>query len=128
MPLDTRQARNKKKDQVSIDSKRKLVLKTAVTIVQSLDYTFGMLTAWNNYPNDIQYPGYAEWNQEWSHEQRAVSEYIRYDYNSSGTNIIELPCSGAIRYPGLFKAEHITSSCTGGYNRYKRERKRKGNR
>jgi hypothetical protein len=101
MPLDTRQDLNGDLH-ASEDSKGKLQLNTGLVIAQALPYTFEMLTAWKDCPNEKKYPGCGNWKENWSHEQRAFSEYIRYDYNPSGTNIIEW----------------ILSNCTGQFVRH----------
>jgi hypothetical protein len=117
MPLDTRQDLNGDLH-ASEDSKGKLQLNTGLVIAQALPYTFEMLTAWKDCPNEKKYPGCGNWKENWSHEQRAFSEYIRYDYNPSGTNIIEIPCNDAAGYPGLSDHSWILSNCTGQFVRH----------
>ncbi|KAF3035318.1 hypothetical protein E8E12_004914 [Didymella heteroderae] len=117
MPLDTRQILNGDEN-VSNDSKGKLVLNTGVVIAQALPHTFEMMKAWKECPNEKQYPGCAHWKQEWSHEQKAFSEYIRWDYNPSGNEIIEIPCDDAMGYPGINKHQHILSKCAGTFLRH----------
>jgi len=117
MPLDTRQILNGDEN-ASNDSKGKLVLNTGVVIAQSLPYTFEMLKAWKECPDEKQYPGCGNWKQNWSHEQKAFSEYIRWDYNPSGNEIIEIPCDDAMGYPGINKHGHILSKCVGTFLRH----------
>ncbi|KAJ8116555.1 hypothetical protein OPT61_g2041 [Boeremia exigua] len=117
MPLDTRQVLNGDAN-ASNDSKGKLALNTGVVIAQSLPHTFDMLVAWSDCPSETQYPGCATWKQEWSHEQKAFSEYVRWDYNPHGTEIVEIPCDDAMGYPGINKHPHILSKCEGAFLRH----------
>lgn len=117
MPLDTRQILNGDSN-ASNDSKGKLALNTGVVIAQSLPYTFSMLTAWADCPLEQQYPGCGAWKQNWSHEQKAFSEYIRWDYNPTGNDIVEIPCDDAMGYPGIDKHPHILSKCVGNFFRH----------
>jgi hypothetical protein len=118
MPLDTRQILNGD-EHASEDSRGKLTLNTGVIVAQALNHTFDLLTAWKECPEEKRYPGCALWKEEWSHEQRAFSEYIRYDFNPSGSNIIELPCDDAMGYPGLSdNHDWIKSNCTGQFLRH----------
>ncbi|KZM24066.1 uncharacterized protein EKO05_0010302 [Ascochyta rabiei] len=117
MPLDTREVINGD-ESVSNDSKGKLVLNTGVVIAQALPHTTEMMTAWKDCPTEKQYPGCGIWKQNWSHEQRAFSEYIRWDYNPSGTEIVEIPCDDAMGYPGINKHAKILSKCTGKFLRH----------
>ena len=117
MPLDTRQILNGDEN-ASNDSKGKLALNTGVVIAQALPHTFDMMTAWKECPNEKQYPGCATWKQEWSHEQKAFSEYIRWDYNPSGNEIVEIPCDDAMGYPGINDHAHILSKCQGTFLRH----------
>ncbi|KAF1931144.1 uncharacterized protein M421DRAFT_56970 [Didymella exigua CBS 183.55] len=117
MPLDTRQVLDGD-DNASNDSKGKLALNTGVVIAQALPHTFKMMEAWKECPSEKQYPGCAHWKQEWSHEQRAFSEYIRWDYNPSGKEIIEIPCDDAMGYPGINRHPHILSKCAGTFLRH----------
>ncbi|KAL1592196.1 hypothetical protein SLS59_009852 [Nothophoma quercina] len=117
MPLDTRQILNGDEN-ASNDSKGKLALNTGVVIAQALPHTFDMMTAWKECPNEKQYPGCATWKQEWSHEQKAFSEYIRWDYNPSGNEIVEIPCDDAMGYPGINNHAHILSKCQGTFLRH----------
>lgn len=117
MPLDTRQILNGDEN-ASNDSKGKLALNTGVVIAQALPYTFEMMTAWKDCPNEKQYPGCGAWKQNWSHEQKAFSEYIRWDYNPSGTNIVDISCDDAMGYPGIENHAHILSKCQGLFFRH----------
>jgi hypothetical protein len=72
----------------SVDSKGITVLNTGVVVVQNLPYTKEMLDAWIECPSEGRYPGCGQWKNKWSHEQRVFSEYIRYDFNPQGDNIV----------------------------------------
>ncbi|KAJ4361731.1 hypothetical protein N0V95_001624 [Ascochyta clinopodiicola] len=117
MPLDTRQIL-KGDENASNDSKGKLALNTGVVIAQALPHTTEMMAAWKDCPTETRYPGCGTWKQNWSHEQKAFSEYIRWDYNPSGTEIVEIPCDDAMGYPGINKHPHILSKCEGTFLRH----------
>ena len=53
--------------------------------------------------------GCSQWKYEWSHEQRAFSEYIRYDFNKTPETIVALPCNDAVGWPG-FRDEVLSQS------------------
>jgi hypothetical protein len=117
MPLDVRFVRSGDKH-ASEDSKGKLVLNTGVVVAQALPHTFELLNAWKDCPDGKRYPGCGAWNETWSHEQRAFSEYIRYDFNPTGNNIVEIPCNDAMGYPGLIDQSWMISNCTGQFIRH----------
>jgi hypothetical protein len=70
------------------DSKGNTVLNTGFAIVQDLPLTHEMLQAWRDCPTEKRYKDCGHWKLDWSHEQRAFSEYIRYDFNPQGDNIV----------------------------------------
>jgi hypothetical protein len=117
MPIDTAE-RHGDNEAVSKDSKGKIVLNAGLIIAQSSTYTIDLLTDWAECPTEKKYPGCSQWKNQWSHEQRAFSEYIRYDYNEDGDNIIEIPCDDAMGYPGITKHERIMSDCRGQFIRH----------
>ncbi|KAF1951810.1 hypothetical protein CC80DRAFT_519069 [Byssothecium circinans] len=118
MPIDTMQILNGDK-KASCDSKGKVTLNTGFVVAQSLPLTFEMLEAWRTCPEEKRYKGCKTWAQSWSHEQRAFSEYIRYDFNPDGHNIVEIPCNDAMGYPSLKKDNpHIISDCHGEFVRH----------
>jgi hypothetical protein len=87
MPLDVTTSENGD-DNHSSDSKGRLVLNTGFIVSQALPHTFEMLEAWRECTTEKRYPGCGFWKEQWSHEQRAFSEFIRYDYNPHGDNIV----------------------------------------
>ncbi|KAF2636677.1 hypothetical protein P280DRAFT_147453 [Massarina eburnea CBS 473.64] len=118
MPIDTMQILDGNKN-ASCDSKGRVTLNTGFVVAQSLPLTFEMMEAWKTCPDENRYKGCGHWKKNWSHEQRAFSEYIRYDFNPDGTNIVEIPCDDAMGYPGLHeKAPHIISDCHGQFVRH----------
>lgn len=60
-----------------------------------------MLEAWGNCTTEVRYPGCARWKGEWSHEQRAFSEYVRYDFGKIPGTIVGIPCDDAVGYPNF---------------------------
>jgi hypothetical protein len=90
MPLDTEQILNGD-PKASSDSKGKVVLNTGVVVAQASPLTFETMKAWRHCPEGQQYPDCKTWAQNWSHEQRAFSEYIRYDYNPNNNIVVSMP-------------------------------------
>jgi hypothetical protein len=87
LPWDVEERRDNG-DVISQDSKGVQVFNAGFLIVQNLPHTFEMLKAWGECPTEVRYKGCAHWKQNWSHEQRAFSEYIRYDFNPHGDEIV----------------------------------------
>ncbi|KAF2877669.1 hypothetical protein BDV95DRAFT_481826 [Massariosphaeria phaeospora] len=104
----------------SNDSKGVLVLNTGFMVVQNANLTMEMLQAWKDCTTETRYPGCGRWKEEWSHEQRAFSEYIRYDFNPTGKNIVAIPCDEAMGWPGMLEdnENRITSNCSGQFIRH----------
>lgn len=144
MPVDTQQVVNGT-DHLSVDSKGKVVLNTGVIVLQNLPHTFEMLQAWAECTTEKRYLGCGQWKDRWSHEQRAFSEFIRYDFNPDGNNIVvgpkpplllhiwslprspinrsgnrqqEIPCNDANGYPGLVGQEWVVDDCKGQFVRH----------
>lgn len=107
-------------DHIGVDDRGNMEHNTGVAIVQNLPYTIEMLTLWRDCPttNDTRFDGCGRWAEEWAHEQRAFNEYIRYNYNPNGTNIVSIPCDDAMGFPGLGDFGHIASNCTGQFFRH----------
>ncbi|KAL6705035.1 hypothetical protein ACN47E_007438 [Coniothyrium glycines] len=107
----------------STDSKGVPVLNTGFVVAQNNQVTFDMLDAWVNCTTEVRYPGCAKWKHEWSHEQRAFSEYIRYDFGKVPGTIVGIPCDDAMGYPN-FKADNDAkgnvgiSDCNGNFVRH----------
>jgi hypothetical protein len=115
MPLDTRLQNDYRVDN---DAQHKMELNTGLIVAQALPLTFEMLAAWKDCPTEIRYPGCSQWKEEWGHEQRAFSLYIRYDFDPDGNNIVDIPCDDAMGYPGLSDIELIIDNCTGQFVRH----------
>ncbi|KAK3385930.1 hypothetical protein B0H63DRAFT_394255 [Podospora didyma] len=118
MPIDTEQINEQSGEAMTRDQKGKLLLNSGVVVVQNLPHTFDMLTAWKDCTNGKRYPGCGHWKENWSHEQRAFAEYIRYDYNPDGNNIVEIPCNEAMGYPGLKGKVGVIADCKGEFIRH----------
>jgi hypothetical protein len=88
MPVDTRQLSDDGEVNISTDSKGNVVLNSGVVVLQNLPYTHEILQAWAECTSEKRYPGCGQWKGRWSHEQRAFSEYIRYDFNPQGDNMV----------------------------------------
>jgi hypothetical protein len=100
------------------------VLNTGLVLAQNNNRTFDMLDAWSECTTEKRYPGCAQWKNKWSHEQRAFSEYIRWDPEFNNTdNIVGIPCDDAVGYPG-FKEQNegqdrrTLSDCNGNFFRH----------
>lgn len=120
LPWDTEELR----DNVSIsrDSKGLRVLNTGFVVAQNSEITRDLLEKWRDCTTEERYEGCATWKQAWSHEQRAFSEYIRYDYNKTPETVVSIPCDDAVGWPG-FKAEVDPvnpgiSDCNGNFVRH----------
>lgn len=92
-------------------------------ISQNNNLTFQMLEAWGNCTTEVRYPGCARWKGEWSHEQRAFSEYIRYDFGRTPKTIVGIPCDDAMGYPDFKSQNEATgnvgvSDCNGNFIRH----------
>ncbi|KAL2020107.1 hypothetical protein VTK56DRAFT_8911 [Thermocarpiscus australiensis] len=118
MPIDTQQFVNDDKENISTDSKGRVVLNSGFVVLQNLPHTHDMLQAWTECTTEKRYPGCGQWKTRWSHEQRAFSEYIRYDFNPQGNNIVEIPCADANGYPGLFGSAGVIDDCQGDFVRH----------
>ncbi|KAK4107464.1 hypothetical protein N656DRAFT_720002 [Canariomyces notabilis] len=117
LPVDTRQM-VEGKENISADSKGRTVLNTGVIVMQNLPLSHAMLRAWQECTTEKRYPGCGQWKTKWSHEQRAFSEYIRYDFNPDGNNIVEIPCNDANGYPGLVGQAWVVDDCKGEFMRH----------
>ncbi|KAF1961871.1 hypothetical protein CC80DRAFT_512927 [Byssothecium circinans] len=121
LPWDVQEvARDGSNKTISVDGKGIQVLNTGVVVVQNLEFTRGMLDAWVACPGEETYEGCARWKVEWSHEQRAFSEFIRYDFNPEGDNIVAIPCDDAMSFPGMaaMYPGRIASDCNGHFFRH----------
>ncbi|KAJ4294909.1 hypothetical protein N0V88_005148 [Collariella sp. IMI 366227] len=117
MPLDTRQRTAEGKN-MSTDSKNNTVLNSGFIVLQNLPHTQDMMQAWIECTTEKRYPGCGHWKEKWSHEQRAFSEYIRYDFNPDGNNIVEIPCNDANGFPGLVGHFDVIDDCKGEFFRH----------
>jgi hypothetical protein len=129
MPWDTEETRDKKS--VSRDSKGNLVLNAGFVVVQNsviarnASTTLDILEAWRDCTTEKRYPGCGQWKQKWSHEQRAFSEYVRYDFNENPETIIAIPCDDAMGWPGFRdevrdknKPDDDIADCNGNFIRH----------
>lgn len=119
LPWDTEEFR----DGVSIstDSKGLRVLNTGFVVAQNLPTTMDMLAAWKDCTTETRYPGCGKWKTEWSHEQRAFSEYIRYDFNNTPETVVSIPCDDAVGWPNFKNDVHLSypiSECNGNFLRH----------
>jgi hypothetical protein len=115
MPLDTRMVSD---NRVTDDPHHRIEQNTGLIIAQALPLTFQILTAWKDCPTEVRYPGCGRWKQEWGHEQRAFSLYIRYEFNPDGNNIVEIPCDDAMGFPGLGDVDIMMDYCKGQFIRH----------
>ncbi|KAF2686302.1 hypothetical protein K458DRAFT_210812 [Lentithecium fluviatile CBS 122367] len=120
LPWDIEEQRPETGEVLSTDSKGVIVFNTGLVVVQNLPLTFEMLRAWGECPTEKRYKGCAQWKTAWSHEQRAFSEYIRYDFNPQGDNIVPIPCDDAMSWPGATEQYpgRIISDCRGTFFRH----------
>jgi hypothetical protein len=121
MPFDTLEVRDGKN--VSVDSKGALVLNTGFVVVQNSATTRDMLEKWRDCTKESRYAGCGTWAQQWSHEQRAFSEYIRYDYAFTPETVVSIDCDDAVGWPGFWddvnKPENFEiADCSGNFVRH----------
>ena len=120
LPWDTEELRNN--ISISVDSKGLLVLNTGFVVAQNSPTTIELLEAWRDCTSETRYPGCAFWKQHWSHEQRAFSEYIRYDFNKTPETVVTIPCDDAVGWPGFKKdvegGNPGISDCNGNFVRH----------
>lgn len=102
------------------DSRGQPEVNTGFVVVQNMPMAVELLTAWKECPYEKRYEGCARWKDEWSHEQRAFSEYIRYDpqFNSSKETIVQISCDDAMGFPGLQDVDFIVDKCKGNFVRH----------
>jgi hypothetical protein len=81
-------------DPLNFDMYGKVVLNTGFLIAQRSPRAHELFEAWESCPNDEHYPGCSYWSFNWSHEQAAFANYIRYDYNWPD-DVKALPCHEA---------------------------------
>lgn len=115
LPLDVRQGGS-----TGEDSHGNTEVNTGFVVVQNLPTTFELLEAWRDCTTETRYPGCGRWKEEWSHEQRAFSEYIRYDpeFTVNNASIVEISCDDAMGYPGLGDLGWIVDDCRGNFIRH----------
>lgn len=120
---DTEEYRNN--EPISLDSLGVPVLNSGFIVIQNHNLTFEMLSAWANCTTEERYSGCARWKGEWSHEQRAFSEYIRHDpeFNTTSDSIIGIPCDDAMGFPGFKEQQEANgnkgiSDCKGNFIRH----------
>lgn len=99
LPWDTEEFRNNLS--ISTDSKGLLVLNTGFVVAQNSPLTQELLEAWRDCTSETRYSDCGQWRYTWSHEQRAFSEYIRYDFNKTPETIVSIPCDDAVGWPGF---------------------------
>lgn len=122
LPWDTEEIRHNKS--VSTDSTGLRVLNTGFVVAQNLPRTMDLLAAWKDCTTESRYPGCGRWKQEWSHEQRAFSEYIRHDpaFNPiPGESIVGIDCDDAVGWPGFKNDVHRDypiTECNGNFLRH----------
>ena len=76
LPVDV-----EREDCLTCDTKGKVMLNSGFIVAQQLNRTLEILDAWASCINDERYEGCSNWKWKWAHEQRAFSEYIRYDFD-----------------------------------------------
>ncbi|KAF1843233.1 uncharacterized protein K460DRAFT_407596 [Cucurbitaria berberidis CBS 394.84] len=123
LPHDTQQYRDGKS--MSTDSYGVPVLNGGFVISHNNNLTFDMLSAWGNCTTETRYPGCGQWKDKWSHEQRAFSEYIRWDpeFNKTEGFVTAIPCDDAMGWPGFKelaeeRGEHGITDCKGNFVRH----------
>ncbi|KAF2222821.1 hypothetical protein BDZ85DRAFT_117951 [Elsinoe ampelina] len=63
----------------SVDDRGRLQLNTGFVITQKTPILDRLMLDWIDCPTDVKYRNCSKWKENWSHEQAALSNYIRYD-------------------------------------------------
>jgi hypothetical protein len=121
LPWDTLEVRDGEK--VSVDSQGQRVLNTGFVVAQDSTTTRDMLEKWRDCTTEQRYDGCGTWAQTWSHEQRAFSEYIRYDYNFTPETVVSIDCDDAVGWPGFAAdvakpGDYGVTDCSGNFVRH----------
>lgn len=80
------------------DERGNIALNTGFIIAQSHPRTVELFDAWEDCVSGRYFDRCSKWRYEWSHEQAAFSNYMRYEYNASN-EILSLSCTEANGYP-----------------------------
>lgn len=94
------------------DAKGKTLLNTGFVIAQKSARTQELFEAWESCPTDTRYPECSKWSQQWSHEQAAFGNYLRYDFDLA-EDVKTLSCAEANGYP-----EVAQTTCVGEFVRH----------
>jgi hypothetical protein len=94
------------------DERGNVNLNTGFIIAQASERTTRMFNRWENCVNDNEFANCSKWRWDWSHEQAAFSNYLRYEYTRPN-EIISLPCAEANGYP-----KRVELGCTGEFVRH----------
>lgn len=66
---------------INEDSRGRTMLNTGFVIAQKSARTHELFEAWESCPNEKRYPGCFHFSHDWSHEQGAFGNFLRYDFN-----------------------------------------------
>jgi galactosyl transferase GMA12/MNN10 family len=94
------------------DERGNVNLNTGFIIAQASKRTTEVFNIWEDCVTEDRFANCSKWRYEWSHEQAAFSNYLRYEY-SGESEVIQLPCAEANGYPS--RAE---LGCTGEFVRH----------
>ncbi|PNS18469.1 hypothetical protein CAC42_6286 [Sphaceloma murrayae] len=62
------------------DVKGNFLINTGLIITQKTPQLPQLMRDWIDCPTDVKYRNCSHWRYEWAHEQSALSEHVRYDY------------------------------------------------
>lgn len=118
MPLDV-----DRENCLTCDTKGKVMLNSGVIVAQRLERTREIFSAWSSCTGEggtERYEGCGTWRYNWAHEQRAFSEYVRYEFDRPD-DVREIACADANGYPE--KPDFVLSQCNGDFFRHHWEKK-----
>jgi hypothetical protein len=95
------------------DERGNINLNTGFIIAQASPRTTEMFNVWEDCVTDRKFDKCSKWRYEWSHEQAAFSNFMRYEYQR-GSEVIELSCTEANGYP----QKAAESGCHGEFVRH----------
>lgn len=94
------------------DERGNVNLNTGFIIAQASKRTTEMFNIWEDCVTDETWENCSKWRYEWSHEQAAFSNFLRYEYTQPN-EVISLPCAEANGYPSQAEL-----GCTGEFVRH----------
>lgn len=81
------------------DAFGKVMWNTGFMLGQRGERTAEMFSRWEDCPTGVRYENCTKWAYDWAHEQAALANHVRYDYNDT-TDFRVINCNEANGLPG----------------------------